>query len=293
MNKYKFKVEGGIGDILLAYSSIRKFIELYGKDNLTCILASHFKHAEDLIKPFDIETSFYYYKANDELIDLHNNVFRQLNNDPDYIGDSSIFEKDFYPEIDIPIKYIKEAEQIVLNKHDMLNTSFNIIGIHPFGSKFSNNFLTNVRKVPPKDIPLETLIPIIKTLASKLDNTIVFVIFGSFEERNYFNALEYNLKNINLIPVFDYNIWTSFALIDRYCQLILAADSAIKSFSLIKQVPTVVTVGDYQDQPRDENFIKPYENNNKFKFIRFQNKIIESQQEEIVNFLLENMINAQ
>lgn len=260
-----FLVDGGIGDILLSYEGINRLLEIYKEDELHCILLSHFADAKTLLKPFNFRKSFHYYEDNNELINLYQTEIEGLSSLEIWLGRADVFGKSLFPKIDIPNDAKYESDQILMDfskRNEHISNGFNLIGIHPFGSKFANKFLTEQRKVPSKNMPIEFSIELIKTLDNTLQPTI-FSIFGSKAEKEYYDILIYNLEkqlpNIKnrIISSFENDIWTSFALVES-CNIVIAADSAIKSFSLIKKIPTIVTLGDYIDGPRDSIFIDPY-----------------------------------
>lgn len=254
-SKVKFIITGGITDILLAHDGLNRLCIAFGKENLECYLLSHYLDALRLISHLGILTHFYYYQDNNEF----QNILLELNpiiNHSSFVGDITDWNETTYPEILYPSYFSpKKIEDYKLT-----------IGIHPFGSKFSNDFLTRTRKVYSKNFPIDFLINVVHALS--LDNEIFIKIFLSTEELDLYSDKLLPLKNNSIISY--HNIWESFEHVDTL-DLLIGADSAIKGYTAIKRIPTIVLVGNFEDYIRDKKFINPYVKDNLFEIIKFDN----------------------
>jgi hypothetical protein len=261
MEKKTFIVMGGIGDILLAYSGIKVLIDTFKEKNLKCYLFSHFNNAPDLLNRYYFEYEFIYYKDQKELDSLKDKI-NDIQSDPNFIGDINDYNNDLYPKI---------------------YTKYTTIGIHPFGSNFSNDFLINKRNVVSKNLSLKFVDDVIEKIYKQYSNTI-FMIFGSYNESSwYFENPFYSYPTI--LPAFNNDINSTIFLVEK-CDLVIATDSAIKSISCIMKIPTIVLVGDYQDHPRDSKFINPYIENDCLITIKF------SSEEDLLNKTTQTACNA-
>jgi ADP-heptose:LPS heptosyltransferase len=125
-------------------------------------------------------------------------------------------------------------------------------------------------KLPGKNIPIELILEFIKYTQKRYPTK--YFIFGHPSEIEYFNILKYNVDKITntkiLVPIFKNDIWTAINAIS-ICDMILSADSAVKSASCILKIPTIVLLGDYEDKIRDDKFITPYETDGVLHTIKF------------------------
>lgn len=290
MSKYIFTIVGGIGDILLGFSGINNLLKQFKEEELKCICASHYKDAEILLKNFNFEKQFYNYSNSFEFQDVILPKLEALSNYENYLGDVNIFNTTIYPDIEINENDKYKAEKIIMNYEKLFEQNDNkvhLVGIHPFGSKFSNDYLTSVRRVPNKYIEPRMVAYLIKEIR-KIRKNVVFAIFGSKEEEFFYDFIKEALPEKSTIPVFNNNIWKSLAFVD-FCHMMICADSAIKTYSCIKKIPTIVLLGDYEDRVRDSKFIKPYEKDNIMKVIKFKseikNYIMDSVKDETIKIL--------
>lgn len=247
MEKKTFIVMGGIGDILLAYDGIKTLIDTFKEKNLKCYLFSHFKHAPDLLSRFYFEQEFIYYKNQAELDNLRDTLDK-IQSDINYVGNVNDFNNSLHP---------------------LIENKYQIIGIHPFGSEFSNDFLVSKRNVVRKDLSLNFVVDIVNKINKQYPHTI-FMIFGSDNEYGWYYKNTFD-ANATVIPVFNSDINATISLV-RKCDLVIAADSAIKSISCIMHIPTIILVGDYKDPIRDEKFIIPYTESGDARVIKFSSE---------------------
>ena len=202
---------GGIGDIFLSLERAQKEKE--------CAVYSHFPRAKQFVESFGIEVPIF-------------NYFDSIDNMPRSFSEE-IVGYDYFPKIGV-----QKGRQL-LGKSDKP-----IIGIHPFGSKLSNDYWKK-RGMPIKHISQEN----IRYLVDKFSDRFDFVIFGSKSE-----LCSYNIEgtyNINL-PIED----IPSAVSECFC--VIATDSAIKTMSAAMRIPTFVAIGNYPDPLRDQKFLIPY-----------------------------------
>lgn len=299
MSKQFFSIEGGIGDIIRAIPGYKKIVELFGEET-ECILLSHFKEAESFLKYFGVKIKeFHYYSNNTEYVAILSDPnYKKLLNDENYIGNAFVFVDNFDPFYNIWNGLTDEdaripehwdaidliTKQIIKQKNLSEENEVKIYGIHPFGSNFSNVFLKSVN-MPEKDIPKEQVSKIIKDIYG-INHASMFIIFGSKkEEDDMMNYLYKTCDGICIIPSFKNTLIMSLALVDM-CNFIIAADSAIKTFSCMHEIPTVVFLGDYIDKPRDEKFINPFEKTGILKTIRYKDKITKEHSNKLLDIML-------
>lgn len=202
---------GGIGDIFLSLQKAQEEGE--------CIVYSHFPRAKEFVESFGVKVPYFkYFKNIEEMPKIFN---------------EEILGHDYFPDIGI------QRKRNLLFKSDKP-----LIGVHPFGSNFSNEYWKK-RGMPIKHISKQN----INHLVNKFSDKFNFVIFGSKEELSNYKI--HNAHNVNL-PIED----IPSAVSECYC--VIATDSAIKTFSAAMRIPTYVAVGNYKDQLRDEKFLLPY-----------------------------------
>jgi hypothetical protein len=129
-----------------------------------------------------------------------------------------------------------------------------VIGIHPVGSKFSNDFWLKQGQ-PLKIIPPEFVKQLIRDDAH-------YFIFGTQGELEPYEEVLVDYDNITYInmPIYDALSYVEL------CDLMICIDSSIKTYAGIRRIPTILLLGDYDDKFRDENFVDPYD----FRVIRFR-----------------------
>lgn len=253
MSKSIITMIGGIGDILLNFSGLENISDLFS-NKIECHIFTHYDDMPNLLTQFKFEQQFYFYKTQEEFQKLLPELIK-LTNSPEYIGDVDVYNTTIFPLINN--NYNKEFFELKSKKY---------VVIHPFGSTYSNEFLQNKRNVISKNLSKDLVASICEYL-TKINITPVLV--GSPKEDDYLLNMTAHMDAEIQILTSD-NIWESFALVDNSL-FVVAADSAIKSYSAITKKPTIVYIGDYEDKIRDEKFILPYEKEwNQFKVIRFK-----------------------
>lgn len=224
---------GGLGDILIAFDKVRNFENTFKDCDTNIILLSHNKQATELLKPFKSQVYFNYYEDNLKLMYYLENL-KQLDH---CIVPLENFTGSIYPQIENPSYQFAKQESFT-------------IGIHPFGSSFSNTFLT-AAKYPSKDLDdsmIDSLISIVSN-----DGDVRFHIFSGPNEKLAIRRDAYdNIMFHNNKPLWEVLAWADV------CDCVIAADSFIKSYSAIKQIPTLVFAGNYSDPIRDQKFLDPY-----------------------------------
>jgi hypothetical protein len=139
-----------------------------------------------------------------------------------------------------------------------------IIGIHLGGSAFSIG--TQKRfGVVSKALPS-------KLITRLLSDNFNFVLFGSKEE---IAAMKFQERE-NLKFVHDKNITSSLSYVSQ-CRCLIGSDSAFKTMSAMLKIPTIVWLGDYRDDARDQIFINPYLADGVMSIIRYTNLESEEQ----------------
>ena len=201
---------GGIGDLFL---SMEKAI-----DEGECAVYSHFGGAKKFVESFGVKVP--------KFVEFNSVANMPAPAEP-YIG------HDEYP--DLPI----------IKSRNLLNSKGKpIVGIHPFGSKLSNNFWKK-QKQPSKYITQENIALLVNSLKHKYD----LRIFGSKVDLCSF-----------YIPD-AYNVYVDIEDLPSAvseCSVVVATDSAIKTISAAMKIPTAVVIGNYPDPMRDAKFLMPY-----------------------------------
>jgi ADP-heptose:LPS heptosyltransferase len=122
-----------------------------------------------------------------------------------------------------------------------------VIGVHLGGSGYS----ISVEKrfgFPSKALPLRVLVGLVLK-ASQYN----FLLFGSVDELDQFGLKE--SPRLRLVRNEDISVNLSHI---AECSGFVGSDSAFKTMSAMLRIPTVVWIGDYRDDNRDDNFINPY-----------------------------------
>jgi ADP-heptose:LPS heptosyltransferase len=116
-----------------------------------------------------------------------------------------------------------------------------LLGVHLGGSNYS---LSTEKRFgfPSKALPPIVLDKIISALSDKYN----VLLFGLASE---YGGEAFRLLN-NDITICLGNI--------AQCSAFIGSDSAFKTMSAMLRIPTVVWVGDYRDDHRDERFLDPY-----------------------------------
>lgn len=258
--KILFYIWGGIGDFLLVMDRLETLANFLNKDQFILCVISHAKNIECMFEHLDYDKKFVYINNQSNYADVHNMLdsFQQS-------GEYELIKAEsFFNSLDIKgSKYFTKDSKLV-ESVDTLCTSIlkeavdekksknRIVAIHSFGSSFSNEYLTIHKNFPSKNIPSDRIKDIINYFDTNYDDIHIYIL-----------GLEHELKTldlesnsiISLLP--SQNIWDSFYVI-KNSSLLIGADSAMKSFSCMLEIPSIVFLGDYPDHIRDEKFIFPY-----------------------------------
>jgi len=225
---------GGIGDFIQSFDSVQKGERVR--------VFSHFPKAEDFFSPIDADFEFKHFNSVQDLQEIKDEINRSGEELP-----RQIFQK----FLSVPEEKFNKAYSNVGDWED-------IIGIHPVGSKLSNDFWGSLSK-PKKIIPPWFTKAIIKEHKK-------YLIFGTQEELTPYKE---ELKDLSNVKYIDYeNIWDSLCHV-LCCKSVIAVDSCIKAMSCARKIQTLVFVGDYEDEFRDKNFISPYVREGIMKVIPF------------------------
>lgn len=183
------------------------------------VVFSHLKQSADLVSVY---TKNFQFK---EMIGLVGRVPNEVESEP-------------YPPLLIPEESIRKAQREV-------SKDKRIIGIHPIGSKPSREY--DVRTRRPQKLMSSYFI---ETVMRELDDgNTEFLMFCAPSEIELY-------KSYSATLVAEPYIWDCIAKVSM-CDLVIAVDSAIKTFSAIQHIPTIVVLGDYDDEVR-KKFIDPY-----------------------------------
>lgn len=239
---------GGIGDFLQSVDGIKagEKVRVY----------SHFKDIEGFFKPLGVDSSSFYFEDS------------SFARDDYFIHSSERVKRSIFQNFKTPEKSVEMARRNATGKG-------RIIGIHPVGSKFSNEFYSRLG-LPVKFIPPS----LVKKIINK-DN--YYFIFGTTEELKQYKR---EIEGDNIFWVEYDNIWDSLCHV-LFCEKIVAIDSSVKTMASVKRIPTTVLLGDFKDDGRDFNFINPYVEAGVMKIFKF--KDITKEENEILNFLNKNI----
>jgi hypothetical protein len=139
-----------------------------------------------------------------------------------------------------------------------------VVGVHVGGSEFSIKTLKqfgHVSKALPPSLPIRLL-----------SDTMNVQLFGSEAEISKMKLHE--RKNFKIVC--DRNIMFSLSYVAQ-CTFFVGSDSVFKTMSSMLKIPTIVWLGDYRDDFRDQMFINPYLSDGVMSVIRYRN--LESQEE--------------
>lgn len=243
-------VVGGLGDMLQTLAGAKK----HGW--VLCI--THFKDAENFYREMDVKADIIYFEK----------ITPDLNHQIQTLtAGLAPLERHLHPDFMVPLKQDQFAQQTV-EKHK--GKKKKVIGIHPVGSKLSNEFWA-MHKQPLKIMPLEFVKGLIK-------RSNLYLLFGTPEELDSYREV---LALKNVIPISFKETWQSLAFVD-YCDLIIGIDSSIKAMAGCRKIKSIVLVGDYQDQLRDNLFLNPYVMIDLFKVIKFK-QLDEGKLQEVLN----------
>ena len=253
----KFYVRGGVGDFLQTLW----FISNNPKEEY--ILHTHFKDAKNFFASFNVNNTDPYIFESIEQHDMQ--VDEILKNHGDN-SNKNIREvpRAYYSSVSFDPKIQEEADYIVKT----FSSEKPIIGIHPFGSKFSFKVHSDFN-LPVKFIPSDA----VKELISNKNN---YLLYGAKSELEKYGIEESD--NIKFV-CFD-SILKSLATISHCCKF-LGVDSCFKTLSANAKIPTFVMLGDFKDDIRDSMFIDQYEKDGVMKVFRYTD--FDQQRGEILN----------
>lgn len=249
----KIFISGGIGDFIQCLESV---ISLNSKE-VSFIVVTHYKQAPDFFNKYaDVNKfSFYYFNSLEEYSDLIRSLdVKNLINCPR----SAFFEE--------------KCPYIVESPFDNDNE---IIGIHPFGSAFSQSAHSQLN-FSQKKFSKNLVDSFIKPDKN-------YFIFGSPNETSEY--LHYN-SSLNVCIVSHPDIWVSLSHV-CLCKKVIAVDSAIKTMALSRKIKTYLILGDFKDDIRDSLFINPYLNFDFLEILKVKDP--ENDEKEITKFIEEKV----
>jgi len=228
-------LQGGVGDFLQCLP----FIDANKKNNIRYCCVTHLKGAKDFWDTVGIQPeALFIFKTLDE----QNQVLNALPRSEQYV----LCPRTKYFDI-FPFDHEKP----------LFNNGKPVVGVHVNGSSFSIDTQKKFGMIL-KSIPAR----VIKDLKSKDYNLMVF-------------GLEEELKGMGIRQsetlkfVCDPNPAKSLAYVGQ-CTAVIGSDSGIKTMSSMNRIPTFVWLGDYRDEPRDQNFIEPYIKDGVMKVFRYK-----------------------
>jgi hypothetical protein len=228
-------LQGGVGDFLQCLP----FIDANKKNNIRYCCVTHLKGAKDFWDTVGIEPeALFIFKTLDE----QNQVLNALPRTEQYV----LCPRTQYFDI-FPFNYEKP----------LFTNGKPVVGVHVNGSSFSIDTQKKFGMIL-KSIPAR----VIKELKSKDYNLMVF-------------GLEEELKGMGIRQsetlkfVCDPKPAKSLAYVGQ-CAAVIGSDSGIKTMSSMNRIPTFVWLGDYRDEPRDQNFIEPYIKDGVMKVFRYK-----------------------
>ncbi|QWC97591.1 hypothetical protein G6729_04000 [Polynucleobacter paneuropaeus] len=217
-------ISGGIGDILLCLPFL-----LENRDQeLKVRVYSHFKGAEQLFSYLSIPIEKFTYFSNEH-------ERQSLQEEINLIRESYSCPKRWFMD-----------QNPFTSKQMELDSRRQTIGIQLGGSAISIAGQTRLG-IPAKALPISLL----KVLFEA--NKFNIVLFGSKDEIGSYSLEE----NTHLKFAHFDNIDESLSLVSQ-CDYFVGSDSSIKALAAMLQIPSLVWLGDYQDQYRDQVFIEPY-----------------------------------
>jgi len=249
----KIYIIGGIGDFLQCLDAV---INL---KNSSCsfVVVTHYKQAPDFFGKYaDLNKfSFYYFNS---LAELH-----QINCGLDF-KDLIICPRSAYFEEKCPY----EVQSPFDNDNE-------IIGIHPFGSSFSQSAHTQL-KFSQKKLSKNLVDSLIKPDKN-------YFIFGSPAETTQYSHYD---ESPNVCIISHPDIWVSLSHV-QLCKKVIAVDSSIKTMALSKKIKTYLILGDFKDETRDSLFINPYLNSGLLDILKVSDP--EKNEKEIAKYIEEKV----
>lgn len=253
-SNYKI-IRGGIGDILQSLPFVMKNLDL------NYIVITHFPSACKIFTSVGLKNVEYVYF--NDLRSLQNAQLRiskylELNHSKAENCPRSLYFEE-YP-FNSDTDHLKKFEN---NK--------TVIGIHPFGSEFSNNVYTKVLKKVSKNIDASVI-------ESIIDDNFNYFIFGLSHELQDLGLKEKcNMKYIE----YDDIVLSLDAV--KCCSKMISSDSAFKTMSSMLNIKTHCLIPNIEDEVRDCNFIDPYIKDKVMNIYKFNDTAKEK--EEIIKFI--------
>lgn len=225
----KYYVSGGIGDFLQFFPFV------LDKKNENFLIHTHFKNAKDFFDYIGIKNSEFIYFSNANEFESQKPFLLSKFN-------LETCQRSFF--YDFPLSNtLLESNKIIKNN---FKSNKKIIGIHPFGSEFANEYAKK-NNVITKTIDS-------KIIYDSIDDNFNYLIFGTKKELE--DNKFYETENIKFICFS--NIIQSLAAI-KICNLVIATDSCFKNMACINGIKTFCILGDYKDEFRDKYFIEAYQ----------------------------------
>jgi len=266
--KIMFWLTGGIGDLLLEMEWLEILPQFLTRDQFEIMVISHAKGIKPLFDHLDYEFTFVEFSSHSqkkEILALLSSLEKER-------GYEVIKLEKFFTSLDIRRdKYLSDRNKLIprirLLAPAPKDLKHKTIAIHPFGSKFSNEYLTSVANFPPKDIPSSIVKGMIDFIDTNFSSYHIYVLGLSDE----IDTLELEPSE-HMTLIRSNSILESFSIVEN-CDLLIGADSAMKSYSCMRKIPSIVFLGDYKDPQRDSKFIQPYFDEGVIYPIYFNEKI--------------------
>jgi hypothetical protein len=249
-------VSGGIGDFLqfLPFS-------LKNKDE-KFLIHTHYKKAKDFYDFFSFQNIEYLFFDNvNEFIEQK----KRLTSDEKI--ELKIAERDLFYKFPIFQELENENRKLI---NSFLKTQ-KIIGIHPFGSFFSNTYAKSNNLIT-KNISKEVIY-------ESFNDKFNYLIFGTEEE--IFENDFFEKENVKFVCYS--NIVKSLYAV-KICNLFIGTDSCFKNMACMNQIKTYCILGDYKDDFRDMNFVTPYVNERVLEFFKITKETSQTEIKKYINY---------
>ncbi len=231
----KYILSGGIGDFLQSLP----FILSADHEKLEFIVMSHQKDTQQLFSDLKISIKKFIFF---ETIEEQKKACSELVKDEEMPQCPRMVYFDQNPFPALPKVFKNEKK---------------VIGIHLGGSTYSIGVQKQFN-LPKKNLPPK----IINELEKRDFN---FLIFGSKKELEMYKIVQKD----NIKALYNNSIHEALSYVSQ-CDLFIGSDSAFKTCAAMLKIPTFVWIGDYIDEFRDENFIKPYVTDGNMDVYRYQ-----------------------
>jgi len=216
-------LNGGIGDFL----QFIPYLLSPEASGHSVYVATHQRGVEDLFSALKIPVVKYFYFSNSDEKTIINQELNEIS------GIQQPPRTNFLKSNPFP------------TKPRIFSSNNKVIGVHLGGSSYSINIQKSLG-IPTKDIP-------VKVLEFLISLNYNILIFGTKSEISSLQIS--NSENIKIIS--EDSIYDSLSYLEQ-CDAFVGSDSAFKTLSAMLKIPTIVWMGDYQDEFRDKTFIAPY-----------------------------------